>query len=76
MSREVLAPPLQRMDNNRCYRVNLIHADFSNQLATMQCKGQTKATNPETAYMEQGMPEIRFSTHLSLEYYSRPVCRR
>ncbi|XP_011209777.2 activating signal cointegrator 1 complex subunit 1 [Bactrocera dorsalis] len=56
MSREVLAPPLQRMDNNRCYRVNLIHEDFGNQLAAMQRKEHKPETaNSETAYMEQDL---------------------
>lgn len=68
MSREVLAPPIQRMDNNRCYRVNLIHEDFGNQRAAMQRKGhKPETTNPETAYMEQGMYESRFY-HIPILY--------
>ncbi|CAD7013810.1 unnamed protein product [Ceratitis capitata] len=56
MSREVLAPPLQRMGNNRCYRVNIIHEDFGNQQAVMQRKqthpGEQKSAN---AYVEQDL---------------------
>ncbi|XP_011196578.2 activating signal cointegrator 1 complex subunit 1 [Zeugodacus cucurbitae] len=56
MSREILAPPLQRMDNNRCYRVNLIHEDFGNQFAAMQHKrNQPQAANTGTAYTEQDL---------------------
>ena len=28
MSKDTLAPPLQRMSHNRCYRVNMVHEDF------------------------------------------------
>ncbi|XP_017466735.1 PREDICTED: activating signal cointegrator 1 complex subunit 1 [Rhagoletis zephyria] len=56
MSREILAPPLQRMDNNRCYRVNLIHEDFGNQLADMQRQRHQQDTKPTgNAYMEQDL---------------------
>ncbi|XP_067634175.1 activating signal cointegrator 1 complex subunit 1 [Eurosta solidaginis] len=57
MSREVLAPPLLRMDNNRCYRVNLIHEDFGNQLAAIQRKRPypEAAAKSANAYTEQDL---------------------
>lgn len=52
MSRDVLAPPLMRMGGNRCYRVNIIHEDFSSQQTAIaaQQKGQS-------AYVEEGIWE-------------------
>ncbi|XP_054740594.1 activating signal cointegrator 1 complex subunit 1 [Anastrepha obliqua] len=55
MSREILAPPLQRLDNNRCYRINLIHEDFGNQLAAMQRQRQPESKKSENTYTEQDL---------------------
>ena len=53
MSREVLSPPQMRMGSNRCYRVNLIHEDFSSQCGTaMGSQNQSVTTNK--AYAEDG----------------------
>lgn len=53
MSREVLAPPLMRMGPNRCYRVNMIHEDFSGQYgAAMGAQQQGQATGK--TYAEEG----------------------
>ncbi|XP_013108145.1 activating signal cointegrator 1 complex subunit 1 [Stomoxys calcitrans] len=63
MSREVLAPPLLRMDNNRCYRVNLVHDDFSSQQAiAVQKKGQTKKV-----YMEEDLYGEDYNDELDVE---------
>lgn len=52
MSREVLAPPLMRMEPNRCYRVNLIHDDFSAQHGGNMGAQQGQASS--TTYAEEG----------------------
>lgn len=55
MSREVLAPPLLRMGANRCYRVNLVHEDFSSQQATaMRAQKQGQAAS-STVYAEEDL---------------------
>ena len=53
MSREVLSPPLMRIGSNRCYRVNLIHEDFSNQCDTAMAS-QKQAVTANSAYTEDG----------------------
>lgn len=53
MSRDVLAPQLMRMGPNRCYRVNLIHEDFSSQYETTTGAQKQELTARKT-YAEEG----------------------
>uniref|UniRef100_A0A1A9W9S1 K Homology domain-containing protein n=1 Tax=Glossina brevipalpis TaxID=37001 RepID=A0A1A9W9S1_9MUSC len=61
MSRNVLAPPLLHMSNNRCYRVNEVHEDFSDQRqAAMKAHPQStrQAYDEQDLYGEEYNDEV------------------
>ncbi|KAM7342043.1 activating signal cointegrator 1 complex subunit 1 [Cochliomyia hominivorax] len=55
MSREVLAPPLMRMGSNRCYRVNLIHEDFSSQYGAAAMEVPQQGQSNTKTYAEEDL---------------------
>ncbi|XP_065367560.1 activating signal cointegrator 1 complex subunit 1 [Calliphora vicina] len=70
MSREVLAPPLMRMGPNRCYRVNVIHEDFSSQYgAAMGAQQQGQATGK--TYAEEDLYGEDYNDELDAEVDSQ-----
>lgn len=52
MSREILAPLMIRMKNNRCYRLHNVHDDFRDQLSSKE-DSRTFAEN-RMIYIEPG----------------------
>ncbi|XP_037806588.1 activating signal cointegrator 1 complex subunit 1 [Lucilia sericata] len=66
MSREVLAPPLMRMGPNRCYRVNLIHEDFSSQYGA-SLGSQQQAQAASKTYAEEDLYGEDYNDELDAE---------
>lgn len=52
MSRNILAPSLMPMGNNRCYRLNIINDDFQDQLPSQ--KRMRKQPHNNMMYIEPG----------------------
>ncbi|KAL9916038.1 activating signal cointegrator 1 complex subunit 1 [Glossina fuscipes fuscipes] len=55
MSRNILAPPLVYMSNNRRYRVNLVHEDFNDQRQASQAAMKGNLHNAKQAYNERDL---------------------
>uniref|UniRef100_A0A1A9ZE03 K Homology domain-containing protein n=1 Tax=Glossina pallidipes TaxID=7398 RepID=A0A1A9ZE03_GLOPL len=55
MSRNILAPPLVYMSNNRRYRVNLVHEDFSDQRQAAQAAMKGNLDKAKQAYNERDL---------------------
>lgn len=64
MSRNILAPSLMPMGNNRCYRLNVIHDDFQDQLPSQRSVGKRVAGN--MAYIEPGGILLHYNVIFSI----------
>lgn len=70
MSRNILAPPLVYMSNNRRYRVNLVHEDFTDQRQAAQAAMKGNLDKAKQAYNERGKGRIHSFYTMFRELFS------